>query len=121
MKTLILTATGGLSALALALPLASSAQPAPDGAALFDSRCKFCHEAGPGPAKDTLAKMTPAHIVEVLTTGPMQAMAAGLTDADKQALAGYLTASAAPAAATPAAPATAPTPATPATNSPTTP
>ena len=119
MKTLILTATGAAAALTLAIPFASSAQQAPDGAALFDSRCKFCHEAGPGPAKDTLAKMTPAHIVEVLTTGPMQAMASGLSDADKQALAGYLTGSAAPAAA-PAAPATPAAPAAPATNSPAT-
>jgi mono/diheme cytochrome c family protein len=122
MKTLILTATAAAAALALAMPLASSAQQAPDGAALFDSRCKFCHDAGTGPARDVLAKMTPAHIVEALTTGPMVGMASGMSDAEKQAIATYLTASASAApAAAPATPATPATPAAPATNSPTPP
>jgi polyvinyl alcohol dehydrogenase (cytochrome) len=127
MKTLIVTATAAAAALTLAMPLASSAQQAPDGAALFDGRCKFCHDAGTGPSRDALSKMTPAHIVEALTTGPMQSMAAGMSDADKQAIATYLTASAsgatpaAPATNAPATSATPATPAAPATNAPTTP
>jgi polyvinyl alcohol dehydrogenase (cytochrome) len=130
MKTLILTATAAAAAaLTLAAPLASSAQDAPSGSALWDSRCKFCHESGTGPAKDALSKLTVEHIIGALTTGPMQGMAAGMSDADKKAIATYLTnagagaaaTTAAPASpATPAAPAT-PTPSAPATNSPATP
>jgi mono/diheme cytochrome c family protein len=111
MKSLVLFAAAGLAAAALAAPLASMAQPAPDGAALFESRCKFCHEGGSGPSKSVLAAHTPAQIVDILTNGVMAPMAAGMTDADKAAVAAYLTAGA--ATATPATPATPPTPAAP--------
>ena len=35
-----------VAAALIALPLATSAQPAPDGHALFHHRCGMCHEAG---------------------------------------------------------------------------
>src|SRR6185436_17280042 len=105
MKTLILASAAAV--VALAIPFVSTAQQAPDGAALFESRCKFCHESGPGPAKDVIGKLAPTKIVEVLTSGAMAGMAAGMSDADKQAIAAYLTKASAPAAAsaTPEAPA----------------
>jgi cytochrome c553 len=130
MKTPILVAAGAAMTLAMALPFVSIAQDAPNGSALWDSRCKFCHESGTGPAKDALSKMTVEHIIGALTTGAMQGMASGMSDADKKAIATYLTnAGSSPGAAaadptmpaTPASPATPAAPAAPATNSPTPP
>jgi cytochrome c553 len=116
MKSLILFAAAG-AALALAAANGAIAQPAPDGAALFDARCKICHEGGSAPSKATLASHTPAQIVDILTNGVMAPMAGGLSDAEKQAIAAHITAGAAPAPPTtptaPAAPGST-TPATPA-------
>ncbi|HET9160677.1 MAG TPA: cytochrome c [Caulobacteraceae bacterium] len=105
--TLILAAT---AALATAAAFSASAQQAPNGADLFSQRCAACHEGGSAPAKSVLAAHTPAQIVDILTNGVMAPMASGLSDAEKQAIAGYLSqpatpaASAAPAAPAPAAP-----------------
>ena len=112
-SALVFAAAAG--ALALAAPLASSAQQAPDGEALFSARCAVCHEGGSGPAKTVLATHTPAQIVDILTNGVMQPMAAGLSDPEKAAIAAYLTKASTPAPAAPA-------PATnaPATNAPAT-
>ncbi|HEY8574491.1 PQQ-binding-like beta-propeller repeat protein [Phenylobacterium sp.] len=74
-------------------PLAMGAEEGPpDGQALFNSRCKGCHEPAVERAADrrALAAMPQAHIVQVLTNGVMAPMAAGLTAADKQAIAAYL-------------------------------
>jgi len=119
MKSLILAASVAGAAVALAAAQGAVAQPAPDGAALFEARCKICHEGGSAPSKATLASHTAPQIVDILTNGVMTPMAAGLSDAEKQAIAGYLTAgsastppttpSAAPSTPAPTAPAT-PTP-----------
>ncbi|HEV2532899.1 PQQ-binding-like beta-propeller repeat protein [Phenylobacterium sp.] len=85
-----------ICAAAFAAPLMTHAQTAPDGEAIFNGRCKACHDpaVGRAPNRTTLASMAPGQIVEVLTTGPMVPMAAGLTPEDKQAVAAYLTAAA---------------------------
>ena len=69
------------------------AQNAPDGSALFDARCKMCHDPAQGraPNRTALAAMRPSDIVDILTNGVMQPMASGLSGADKTAIANYLT------------------------------
>ena len=116
MKSLILAASLAGAALALTAANGASAQQAPDGAALFEARCKICHEGGSAPSKATLASHTPAQIVDILTNGVMAPMAGGLSDAEKQAIAAHITAGATPAPpTTPTAPAAPPasTPPTP--------
>ena len=84
-------ALAGVSAIAAA----AQAQPAaPDGAAIYEARCKACHEGGNPRAPGTadLAQRPAADIVGALTGGIMAPMAQGLSDADKQAVATYLTA-----------------------------
>jgi polyvinyl alcohol dehydrogenase (cytochrome) len=96
---------GALAALGLSLPLAAQAQDASAaaGEAVFAAHCKACHEPNidRAPSRETLATYPTAAIVDALTNGVMKPMAAGLSDADKQAVAAYLTA----AAAAPAQPA----------------
>ena len=95
MKSVYLKPVAAIAAvLAVTAPfVASHAQPAPDGAALFDARCKMCHDPATGraPNRTTLAAMKPTDIVDVLTNGVMQPMAAGLSGPDKTAIANYLT------------------------------
>ncbi|MDB5435194.1 MAG: hypothetical protein JWR47_1451 [Phenylobacterium sp.] len=88
-------------ACALALPLAARAQAASPGEGVFNTRCKACHEPAieRAPNRATLATLPPATIVEALTNGVMKPMAEGLSPADKQAVADYLTAAARPAQA----------------------
>ena len=100
--------SAGCLAVGLALPLAAApltarAQSAGEG--LFNARCKACHEPAIDRAPDraTLATLQPATIVDALTNGVMKPMAAGLSDADKQAVAAYLISVAPTAAARPTA------------------
>jgi polyvinyl alcohol dehydrogenase (cytochrome) len=70
------------------------AQPAPGaGEAVFNARCKSCHEPAidRAPNRAALSAYPPAQIVQALTSGVMTPMAQGLSDADKQAVAAYLT------------------------------
>src|SRR5947209_1415934 len=82
---------------------AASAQPsAPDaGAAIFATRCKSCHEPAVerAPGVADLARRPKDDIVRALTSGVMAPMAAGLTQADKEAVAGFLTTAQRPAPA----------------------
>jgi polyvinyl alcohol dehydrogenase (cytochrome) len=83
--------------LALAFPVAAlAADPAPpDGAALYKQRCAACHDSpdasSRAPPKAALAARAPNDIFEVLAHGVMAPMAAGLHDADLDAIALYLT------------------------------
>ena len=117
-----LTLIAAAAALAAA-PFAAQAQ-TPDGEATFSQRCAVCHDGGSGPPKSVLATHTPAQIVDILTNGVMAPMAAGLSDAEKGAIAAYLTKGAAPAASTAPAATNAPSPSpaapAPATNAPAT-
>lgn len=50
------------------------------GAAIFDAKCKSCHEPAVdrAPTRDALKQRTPESVVQALTTGSMQFMASGL-------------------------------------------
>jgi polyvinyl alcohol dehydrogenase (cytochrome) len=77
-----------------AAPQASQAQDVNAGAAVFNGRCKACHDPAidRAPNRGALSALPPAHIVDALTNGVMKPMAAGLSDADKQSVAAFLTA-----------------------------
>jgi len=83
----------------LTLAATDAATRAPDGAALFAQHCAACHEKpAPGahiPSRESLASRSPINIVMTLKTGAMQPQAAGLSTAEDQAIASYLTADAA--------------------------
>jgi len=81
-------------AAASALAVSAHAQPAASsGSAIYESRCKACHEGGNerAPAREQLAQRPTGDIVQALTTGIMAPMARGLTPADIQAVATFLT------------------------------
>ncbi|HEX3366986.1 PQQ-binding-like beta-propeller repeat protein [Phenylobacterium sp.] len=80
-------------AAASALSLSAQAQPASNGQQIYETRCKACHEGGAAraPSRADLGQRAPGDIVQALTNGIMQPMAQGLSDADKQAVAAYLT------------------------------
>ncbi|WP_309604865.1 PQQ-binding-like beta-propeller repeat protein [Phenylobacterium sp.] len=84
-------ALAGLAAMAV-LGSAQAQTPAA-GAAIYEARCKACHEGGVQRAPDraALAQRTPDDIVHAMTGGIMTPMAQGLSDVDKQAVATYLT------------------------------
>ena len=79
----------------LTAPAPASAQtPAPGaGETVFSGRCKGCHEPAieRAPNRTALSSYRPEQIVDALTNGVMKPMAAGLSDADKQAVAAFLT------------------------------
>lgn len=102
MRTLLNVALLAFGVLA-AVPAAAAPS---DGAALFAGQCASCHGGQPGeaPAKSDLAKRTPDEVVQALTTGSMQYMAAGLSPDDIRAIASYLTGKAPSAPNPPATP-----------------
>jgi len=92
--TFIAAGAALVGAAVFAAPLVGHAQGAPaSGEALFDGRCKACHDpaVGRAPNRTALSVLPPAQIVEVLTSGVMTPMAAGLSPDDKRAIAAYLT------------------------------
>ena len=74
---------------------------APNGQAIYETRCKGCHDGGNprAPNRADLAQRPAADIVTALTSGIMVPMAQGLTDDDKKAVAAYLTGASTTAAA----------------------
>jgi polyvinyl alcohol dehydrogenase (cytochrome) len=98
----LLAAAGAVAALGLAVAVGPAA-PAravaqaqgasgQSPAQVFDARCKACHEPPVERAisRAEMALRAPESIVAALTTGPMQPMAQGLSRADIDALAVYL-------------------------------
>ena len=84
--------------LALALPAAARAAdpaPAPDGAALYKQRCAACHDdpapGGRAPPKAALSTLAPNAVFETLAHGAMAPLAAGLSNAELDSIAVYLT------------------------------
>src|SRR5580700_9149891 len=68
--------------------------PAPNAQSLFEQNCATCHaaQAAEGiPDRATLNKMTPEAVYRAVTTGPMRSQAASLNEANKRAIAEYLT------------------------------
>jgi mono/diheme cytochrome c family protein len=89
-----LTAGAAPAAAAPAPTAATSPAMIAQGGSVFNSRCKDCHDpaAGDAPEKAVLAQKDPGDIFNILKSGPMMPMAAGLSDADMHAVAAYLTA-----------------------------
>ncbi len=94
-----LTAGGGAGRRACQLVAAlhggrSSPAAIAQGATVFKGRCSDCHDpaAGDAPEKAVLAQKDPGDIFNILKSGPMTPMAAGLSDDDMHAVAAYLTA-----------------------------
>src|SRR4051812_18827461 len=83
-----------LVAIALAaMPRPASAQ-APDGAAVYQRACATCH-ANPAadsraPSRELLGQFAPEAILTTLTNGKMFRQGAELTDAERRAVAGFL-------------------------------
>ena len=76
------------------LAWAQSTPAAPTGgAALFNDRCKSCHEPAieRAPGRVELAAYARSHIISTLATGVMAPMAQGLSSAEIEAVADYLT------------------------------
>lgn len=85
----------GVSAALLAASAATAQAPATAGGeAVFNTRCKACHEPAVdrAPGRAALAALRPEQIVDALSNGVMKPMSAGLSDADKQAVAAFLAA-----------------------------
>jgi polyvinyl alcohol dehydrogenase (cytochrome) len=89
--------SGGALLLAYLLLAAAAVKaaemPPPRGEALYGQACAFCHDAGvpKAPARAALGMMEPAFIYQSLTTGQMTAQASHLDDAERRALAEFLT------------------------------
>jgi polyvinyl alcohol dehydrogenase (cytochrome) len=87
--------TAGLAAFALAssaFGLAQESAPGLSGEAVFNARCKTCHEPAVerAPTRAELAFRAPADIVTALTTGVMAPMAKGLSRPEIEAVALFL-------------------------------
>lgn len=65
----------------------------PEGAAVFDRACASCHQAGQTvvPPPDALRAMAPEAIINSLVNGRMAAQGAALSDAERAAVAQFLT------------------------------
>jgi polyvinyl alcohol dehydrogenase (cytochrome) len=75
------------------LILLASAALAQDGEALYRARCAGCHESpvSHAPGLNLLRRLYPETVVESLTTGSMRPLAAGLSAAERRALALFVT------------------------------
>ncbi len=76
-----------------ALLCAAAAGAEPDGAALYKEHCGICHDHSAvtrAPAPAALRLMTPENIVHSLESGTMKEMGAGLSAAQRLAIAEYL-------------------------------
>jgi polyvinyl alcohol dehydrogenase (cytochrome) len=80
------------STLTIAQPSPSSA-PAVDGRAIFQLRCKSCHEppVERAPTRAELASRPPEELVRVLSRGVMAPMTVGMAETEIQAVTAYLT------------------------------
>src|SRR5262245_45561414 len=83
--------TVGLAATAQQAQTPGQAQP--NGSALFERSCASCHRVGEKevPAPELLRTLTPEAIVNALTIGKMSTQGAGLSAAERAAVAQFLT------------------------------
>ncbi len=82
----------GLAIVTISATIALAQPPAaPDGAALYDRRCKMCHEPAQdrAPGREQLGYKTQAELVTAMNT-TMAPMSGGLSDLDKRAIAAFL-------------------------------
>jgi polyvinyl alcohol dehydrogenase (cytochrome) len=76
-----------------AAQLPAGTQGQPNGAAVFNGACAGCHLGGDGgvPTIDVLREFSPEAIVNALTNGKMSPQGAGLSAADRAAVAQFIT------------------------------
>jgi polyvinyl alcohol dehydrogenase (cytochrome) len=77
----------------LLLAMAVSGACAQDTASLFKTNCSQCHNSGNAvgaPLPDTLRKMSWQSVLEALETGKMKGIGAGLSSADRDAIAKFI-------------------------------
>ena len=77
-----------------AVLLSASILSAQDGPALYKKSCAVCHDAGVerAPSRETLHAMTPRQVLAAMESGAMISMAASLTEAERRAIAEFVTA-----------------------------
>ena len=78
----------------LTIAMSAAAAAAPDGAALFKSRCGICHDGKPQermPSHDELAAKTPEFVMTAMFNGAMTVQAAGLSEDEGKAIARFIT------------------------------
>ena len=95
LRTTMRLAALGISLGMLALPAAAQVAPDHPGRAVYNKSCAMCHDNPGATRAATLASMqqqTPARLREVMTTGVMQPMAAGLTPQEMTDVIAFLTA-----------------------------
>jgi polyvinyl alcohol dehydrogenase (cytochrome) len=62
-----------------------------DSQSVYKARCAQCHDGEkPFPTREGMKDMAPDYVLQVMTAGPMQPMALGLTSAQKLSLAEFL-------------------------------
>src|ERR1700689_4967825 len=88
-----LIAAGGICTLGAAAQ--GSAQTKPDGAALFKEHCSMCHVSGgakgsQAPAFEVLAQKTPGALLRAPASGPMVIYGNRMSEAERRAIAAYL-------------------------------
>ena len=90
-RSISIRASAAALALAVSAPLA--AQPAPDPAAFYQASCAQCHDGGldRAPSRDVLRTMSPDRVLRALEFGPMVAMAAGRSLAERRAISEFVT------------------------------
>ncbi len=84
-----------LSRILIAFSVATACFAAPDGAALYKTRCAACHDGKPQlhmPSHDELVAKTPETVFKAMFEGVMQPQAAGLTEDEGRAIARFITA-----------------------------
>ena len=100
---------GLAAAVLLAVSGGGAANAQTSGQAVFEARCKDCHEPAVdrAPSREDLAQRPRTDIVKSLTDGLMKLMADGLSAAEIEAVASYISSvdTVAPAATAPAPPA----------------
>jgi polyvinyl alcohol dehydrogenase (cytochrome) len=93
--------------LALVSPTAAQTPPASSGPgqAVFDRQCAACHAVAnaSAPTREALRALTPEAIVNALTNGKMAVQGSALSEADRRAVAEFLTGRSIASAPTPAA------------------
>ena len=64
-----------------------------DGPSLYAAHCTRCHDGGSPrvPSRTTIAQLTPARVVVALETGTMHTQGASLSDAERRAIAVFVT------------------------------
>ena len=83
-----------ISRLLLATLAGSAFAAAPDGEALYKTRCSGCHDGQPQPRmpeRSQLTSRTPEFVLSVMANGVMTMQAAGLSDEEERAVARYVT------------------------------